>query len=320
MIVTNPRLAVSACLLGSKVRYNGDACEFRPLSRRWSEHLDLLGMCPEVGIGLGVPRPTIRLSRGDDGVRLVQPSSGEDLTDRMVAWSEKTIESLVDLGIDGVVLKKDSPSCGIERVKVHGRREGSPMRNGTGIFPMVAQALHPQVPMIEEGRLNDAEQAEHFLSRVHFHHRWRLAGAEGWTAARLMAFHNEHKLFLVARTADGKRRLGRVIADGFDAGKPASEVALAYMIEAQRSLGNLVHRGRFAHAMERALARLGVDVAPGVRQDIIASIHDYRRGLLPRMAPMLLIDHLARASGDVPNWLGHLAQPVPSSTGVLRRV
>jgi uncharacterized protein YbbK (DUF523 family) len=108
--VSNPRLAVSACLLGSKVRYNGDACEFRPLSRRWADHLDLLGICPEVGIGLGVPRPTIRLCRDDHGVRLIQPSTDEDLTDRMVAWSERTIESLVDLGIDGVVLKKDSPS------------------------------------------------------------------------------------------------------------------------------------------------------------------------------------------------------------------
>lgn len=318
--MSNPRLAVSACLLGSKVRYNGDACEFRPLSRRWADHLDLLGICPEVGIGLGVPRPTIRLCRDDHGVRLIQPSTDEDLTDRMVAWSERTIESLVDLGIDGVVLKKDSPSCGIERVKVHGRQEGSPMRNGTGIFPLVAQALHPQLPMIEEGRLNDAEQAEHFLSRVHFHHRWRRVGSEGWSPAGLMAFHNEHKLFLVARTADGKRRLGRIIAEGFDAGRPAEEVALAYMIEAQRSLGHLVHRGRFAHAMERALSRLGVDVAPGVRQDIITSIHEYRRGYLPRMAPMLLIDHVARTSGIVPNWLGHLAQPVPSGTGVLRRV
>lgn len=318
--MARPTIAVSACLLGKKVRYNGDACEFRPLSRRWSEELDLLPICPEVGIGLGVPRPTIRLARSDDGVRLIEPKGDRDLTEAMVAWSERTIEDLVGLGVDGLILKKDSPSCGIERVKVHGRQEGRPTRDGIGIFPMVAKALHPQLPMIEEGRLNDAEQAEHFLSRVHFHQRWRELGEAGWTASSLMAFHHEHKLFLVARTADAKRRLGRIIAEGFNSGLPAHEVALRYMIEAQSCLQTLVHRGRFAHAMERALARLKLDVASNVRQDIISAIHDYRRGLLPRMAPMMLLNHLARGQGDPPPWLGHLAQPVPASTGVLRRI
>ncbi|MEC8265062.1 MAG: DUF523 domain-containing protein, partial [Candidatus Thermoplasmatota archaeon] len=85
-----PLVAASACLLGSPVRYNGDACEFHPLSRRWSEHLRLLPVCPEVGIGLGTPRPSIRLSKGENGVRLIEPRSGKDLTDAMVAWATRT--------------------------------------------------------------------------------------------------------------------------------------------------------------------------------------------------------------------------------------
>ena len=315
-----PLVAASACLLGSPVRYNGDACEFRPLSRRWSEHLKLLPVCPEVGIGLGTPRPTIRLSRGPDGVRLVEPRSGNDLTDKMVAWAQRTSDDLAGLGVDGLVLKKDSPSCGVERVKVHPAKEGRPTRDGVGVFAMVFMALNPQIPVIEEGRLNDPNQAEHFLARVHFHHRWKAAGQDGWTAQRLMNFHQEHKIFLVARTADAKRKLGRSIAAGFDAGLPAAEVALTYMIEAQQHLNTLPRRGRFAHAMERALARMDLALSSPGREQVIRSIHAYRKGELPRMAPLVLLDHLAGAAGSVPPWLGHLSNPVPAATGVLARV
>ena len=315
-----PLVAASACLLGSPVRYNGDACEFRPLSRRWSEHLRLLPVCPEVGIGLGTPRPTIRLSKGENGVRLIEPRSGKDLTDAMVAWATRTADDLAGLGVNGLVLKKDSPSCGVERVKVHPAKEGRPQRDGVGVFAMVFMALNPQIPVIEEGRLNDPNQAEHFLARVHFHHRWQSAGQEGWTAQRLMAFHQEHKIFLVARTADAKRKLGRTIAAGFDAGLPASEVALKYMMEAQGHLNVLPRRGRFAHAMERALSRMDLALSTPRREEVIRSIHAYRKGHLPRMAPLLLLDHLAGSDGAIPPWLGHLSNPVPAATGVLAKV
>ena len=315
-----PLLAASACLLGSPVRYNGEACEFRPLSRRWSEHLKLLPVCPEVGIGLGTPRPTISLSKGPDGIRLIEPRSGNDLTNKMVAWAQRTSDDLAGLGVNGLVLKKDSPSCGVERVKVHPATEGRPSRDGVGIFAMVFMALNPQIPVIEEGRLNDPNQAEHFLARVHFHHRWQAAGEAGWTAKRLMTFHQEHKIFLLARTADAKRALGRTIAAGFDAGLPAAEVALTYMIQAQEHLNVLPRRGRFAHAMERALGRMDLALSPPRREQVIESIHAYRKGHLPRMAPLLLLDHLAGTSGSIPSWLGHLSNPVPAATGVLARV
>jgi uncharacterized protein YbbK (DUF523 family)/uncharacterized protein YbgA (DUF1722 family) len=273
-----------------------------------------------VGIGLGTPRPTIRLSKGENGVRLIEPRSGKDLTDAMVAWATRTADDLAGLGVNGLVLKKDSPSCGVERVKVHPAKEGGPQRDGVGVFAMVFMALNPQIPVIEEGRLNDPNQAEHFLARVHFHHRWQSAGQEGWTAQRLMAFHQEHKIFLVARTADAKRKLGRTIAAGFDAGLPASEVALKYMIEAQGHLNVLPRRGRFAHAMERALSRMDLALSSPRREEVIRSIHAYRKGHLPRMAPLLLLDHLAGSDGAIPPWLGHLSNPVPAATGVLAKV
>lgn len=312
-----PLVAASACLLGTPVRSDGEACEFRPLSRQWSEHLRLLPFCPEVGIGLGTPRPHLRLSKVDGGIRLVQPRSGKDLTDAMVAWATRTSDDLAGLGVNGLVLKEGSPSCGVDRVEVHPSEEGRVLREGVGVFTMVFMALNPHIPVIEEGRLNDPNQAEHFLARVHFHHRWQIAGQEGWTAQRLMAFHDEHEIFLVARTADAKRKLGQSIATGFDDGLPAAEVALRYMNEAQDDLNALPRRGRFAHAMERALSRMDPSLSSARREEIIRSIHAYRKGQLPRMAPLLLLDHLAGTDGSIPPWLGHLSNPVPAATGVL---
>lgn len=312
-----PLVAASACLLGTPVRSDGEACEFRPLSRQWSEHLRLLPFCPEVGIGLGTPRPHLRLSKVDGGIRLVQPRSGKDLTDAMVAWATRTSDDLAGLGVNGLVLKEGSPSCGVNRVEVHPSEEGRVVREGVGVFTMVFMALNPHIPVIEEGRLNDPNQAEHFLARVHFHHRWQIAGQKGWTAQRLMAFHDEHEIFLVARTADAKRKLGQSIATGFDDGLPAAEVALRYMIEAQDDLNVLPRRGRFAHAMERALSRMDPSLSSARREEIIRSIHAYRKGHLPRMAPLLLLDHLAGTDGSIPPWLGHLSNPVPAATGVL---
>ena len=111
--MNKPKLAVSSCLLGKKARYNGDAAEFRPLNRIWSEHLELIGVRPEVGIGMGVPRPTIRFVKGEELISLIDPKNGHDYTDKMLEFAEVQSDFLVASGISGFVFKKDSPSCGL---------------------------------------------------------------------------------------------------------------------------------------------------------------------------------------------------------------
>ena len=175
-MANKPKLAVSACLLGQKVRYNGDAAEFRTLSRKWSEHLELIPLCPEVGIGMGVPRPTIRLVREDGKIKLINPKNGEDFTTKMLEYSEIQSDLLASSGVCGFVFKKDSPSCGVERVKVYRGDNPQAVRDGRGMFATVFTTLNPHIPVIEEGRMSDSRQAEHFLARVHFFHEWYRAG------------------------------------------------------------------------------------------------------------------------------------------------
>ena len=317
---SKPKLAVSACLLGKKVRYNGDAAEFRALTRKWNGHFDLIGVCPEVGIGMGTPRPTIRLVNNGDSIRLVNPKNGEDFTSPMLEYAQLQADMLVESGISGFVFKKDSPSCGLERVKVYREGQVQATRDGVGMFAKVFTTLYPHIPVIEEGRLTDARQAEHYLARVHFFSLWREEGLKGWTAKSIMEFHNVNKLFLLSRSPDAKRKLGRLIADGFDNGDRPEAVALAYMTKAQQSLNVLTKSGPIAHAMERVLGKLSRNLSKSERQEMLEIIHDFRQGLLPRSAPLTLLQHhIRRCELDTPTNRRFIS-PIPLSLGLMARV
>ena len=253
-----PKLAVSACLLGEKVRSNGDAAEFRTLTRKWNGHFELVGVCPEVGIGMGTPRPMIQLANNGESIRLVNPKNGDDFTSPMLEYAQLQADVLVESGICGFVFKKDSPSCGLERVKVYSEGHEQATRDGSGMFSKVFTTLYPHIPVIEEGQLTDTRQAENYLARVHFFSLWYQEGLKGWTAKAIIEFHNVNKLFLLSRSPDAKRRLGRLIAGGFVNGDRPETVALAYMTEAQKSLNVLAKSGPIAHAMERVLGKMSV--------------------------------------------------------------
>lgn len=257
-----PRLAVSACLLGEKVRHNGGTAEFRALTNEWKGHFDMVSICPEVGIGMGTPRPTTRLVNDGESIRLVNPKNGDDFTSQMLEYAQLQADALVESGICGFVFKKDSPSCGLERVKVYREGHVQAVRSGMGMFAKVFTTLYPHIPVIEEGRLTDPRQAEHFFVRVHFFSLWYHEGKKGWTDKAIKEFHNVNKLFLLSRSPDAKRKLGRLITQGFDNGEHPETVALAYMTEAQQSLNVLTKTEPIAHAMERVLGPTDTTATP----------------------------------------------------------
>ncbi len=315
-----PKVAVSACLIGKKVRYNGDAAEFRTLSRKWSEHLELVPICPEVGIGMGVPRPTIRLVKRDGKLSLINPKNDDDFTDSMLEYAEIQSDLLASSNICGFVFKKDSPSCGLERVKVYRGDNPQAVRDGRGLFAMVFTSLNPHIPVIEEGRLTDPKQAEHFLSRVHFFQEWLNLGKDGWNAKKIMQFHNENKLFLLSRAPKMKRILGRLIAESFDNNAHPDNVALEYMTEAQRGLNVLTKRSRIAHTMERVLGRFSHQLDKEQKQEIVSVINAFRNGILPRSAPFVLLAHYLRLYKMNDKIMDRFISSTPLEMGLMAKV
>lgn len=165
MASSRPRIGISACLLGQEVRYDGGHKRDSFLTEILGSYVEWVPVCPEVELGMGTPRPPIRLERHGGEIRLVMPSTGADYTDAMRKFAERRVEVLANLDLDGYILKKDSPSCGLERVEVH-HGSGVVSQDGRGLFAAALMARLPDLPVEDEGRLDDPALRETFLKRV----------------------------------------------------------------------------------------------------------------------------------------------------------
>lgn len=294
---TKVRLGISACLLGQEVRYNGGHKRDAFLTDTLGRYVEWVDVCPEVEIGLGTPRPSMRLVRIGQGeaaeVRLVTPETGVDHTEPMRAWAARRVEGLARMELDGYVLKKDSPSCGMERVKLYPVDGGEPNKEARGLFAEALLRRLPHLPVEEEGRLNDPPLRENFISRVFAHARWRQAEAEEWTRAALMRFHERHKLLLMARNQAGMRRLGRLLGESARQDDPG-ELAQVYREGFTEAMRRPPTRRGHTNVLQHMAGYVSDRLDPDDRQELRETIERYRLGLLPLIVPMTLLRHYVR--------------------------
>jgi len=285
------RLGVSTCLLGENVRFDGGHARDRFVAETLGNWFEYVPVCPEVEIGMGSPRPTVRLVEEDRGTRLVAPSTGEDFTERMEAYAEARIAEISRLDLDGYILKKSSPTCGMERIRVY--RDGMPVRrDARGLFAARLMERWPALPVEEEGRLNDPRLRENFIERVFGRNRWRNLVRRGISRRRLVQFHTAHKLLLRAHNEAAYRRLGRIV--GSAGTVPDREIFAAYETGFQAALRSMATNKRHTNVLQHALGYLKKALAPAEKREILTAIEDYRRGLLPLVVPLTLLRHEVR--------------------------
>jgi len=294
-----PRLGISACLLGQKVRYDGQ-------HKRDEFCVDMLGpfvewrpVCPEVEVGMGTPRPSIRLIGRSESPRLVAERTGVDWTEAMAALAEARVAALAGEDLCGFVVKKDSPSCGLERVRVYPASGGVPRRDGTGAFVRVLQARLPLLPVEEEGRLKDPGLRESFVERVFAYRRWKALLAGGATRGALVAFHTAHKLALLSHSPDGYRKLGRIVAAA--KGRPLRQVTDEYGALFMAALGKVASRGRHVNVLTH-MAGYFEEAPQADRSELAEGIADFGRGHVPLVVPLTLVRSQVRRHG-----VGYLA-------------
>jgi len=280
------RLGVSSCLLGNEVRHDGGHARDRFVSDELGAWVEWVTVCPEVEIGLPVPRPTIRLVDEGDGVRLLVRETGQDLTDAMEGYSAARLAALREQGLDGFVLKKNSPSCGMERIRVH-RGGGLLHKKGAGIFAAAIALRWPELPVEEEGRLEDPGLRENFIERIFCRNRWRTFVARGASRHGLVLFHTAHKLLLRAHDESGYRELGRIVS-GMKGGTLAGTLA-AYEHEFQRTLSRRMTPRKHANVLQHALGYLKDKLESREKREILTAIEDHRTGLLPLIVPLTLL-------------------------------
>lgn len=281
------RLGISSCLLGQRVRYDGNHKRDDYITDTLARYFEFVPVCPEVGIGLGVPRPPIRLVGSVARPRAVGvDDSTLDVTDALAAYGRRQARMLDD--ISGYIFKSKSPSCGLARVKVYGRGAAAP-RLGAGVYAAAFRAAQALLPVEEEGRLNDAALRDNFLERVFAYRRWRQLQASGVSAARLIAFHTAHKLALMAHGPSRYAALGRVVAGADRRG--ARAVAARYIDGFMCVLSYPATRRMHANVLQHAAGYLKRDLDAGDRHELRDAIESYRTGALPLLVPVTLLRH-----------------------------
>jgi len=285
------RIGVSACLLGREVRYDGGHKRDAFLVETFGPYVEWVPVCPEVELGLGIPRPTLRLERRGDQVRLIMPETGDDHTDAMRRYATERVVLLAQEDLCGYILKKDSPSCGMERVKVYGAH-AIPSKSGRGVFADALMRHYPTLPVEEEGRLNDPLLRENFVERVFAYRRLRTLFTGRWKLGDLVAFHTVHKLQLMAHSPETYERLGRFVAIAKNVAR--AEVRARYESLFMQGLTVLATRQRHTNVLQHMAGYFKKQLDDDAKRELQSVIDDYRRGLVPLIVPITLIRHYVR--------------------------
>jgi len=285
------RIGISSCLLGEKVRYDGGHKRDAYLVETFGRFVEWVPVCPEVEMGLGTPRETLRLVRIGEEVRMVMPRTGADHTDAMRSYAERRLNELAQEDLCGYVLKKGSPSCGMERVRVFDG-QGLPAKSGRGLFAEALLQRFPNLPVEEEGRLYDPRLRENFIERVFAYHRLRTLFAGRWKLGELVAFYTSHKLLLMAHSPRAYAALGHLVAGG--KALPRPELRLRYEEGFMQALAEMATTRRQTNVLQHMVGYLRPHLDEASRRELHSLLEDYRHGLIPLIVPLMLIRHYVR--------------------------
>ena len=283
-----PKLGISTCLLGQQVRYDGGHKRDHFLTDTFGRHVEWLPVCPEVEIGMGIPREAVRLVGDPLKTKMIAERSGKDWTVPFNSFAAKRVQSLAAMGLAGYVFKKDSPSCGMERVRLY-KAQGAPTRQGRGLFAAAIMRQLPLLPVEEEGRLNDPALRTNFVERVFAYHRWQQLAQRRHSISALIDFHTRHKLLLLAHSDSHYRKLGRIVAS-----MKRPRVADSY-----HEYGRLFMEGLSIHAtakkhcnvLHHMMGYFSERLTAAERQELLGLIGDLRRSLVPLIVPLTLVRH-----------------------------
>jgi len=277
------KIGVSACLLGAEVRFDGGHKRNDFLVDTLGRFVVFVPICPEVEIGLGVPRETLRLVHDSDasGVpRLFGNHTGIDYTNSMNSYAQRRVSALE--GLSGYVLKANSPSCGVQRVPVYGT--GTAIRDGAGLFASALMQRYPSLPVEEEERLSDRRLRENFVERIFTYRRLRSFFSSRWSIGALAQFHTAHKLTLMAHSPQAYQEMGRLVASAKR--QPRNEVEQRYQSAFMEASKELATTARHSNLLHHMLGYLRPHLDDGSRHELVRLIDDYQRGRVPLGVPL----------------------------------
>ena len=279
-------IGISACLLGQKVRFDGGSKPSTFCLTQFSNHVQYQSFCPEVAIGLPIPRATIRLIKKEQMIKVAQPDGSGDVTEQLSAYGKKVAAMTEHLS--GYIFCAKSPSCGMERVKVYTESGNSLSSKGVGAFAKEIMQANPLLPCEENGRLNDLAIRENFVARVYAYKHWQTLLASGLTHHKLMSFHSQYKYKLMSHDLVAYKKLGQLLASNK---QDINLLAQDYISQFMAAMTKIATRKKHANTLAHIQGYFSKQLKANERQELTNSIDDYRKGLIPLIAPLTLIKH-----------------------------
>lgn len=282
-------LGLSGCLAGQAVRYDGASKRFK-LRQKLQESFELRPFCPELAIGLGVPRKTLRLVGERHEPQVIQSDGTLNVTGKLQQYAGRVARSIQNSSeLCGFIVCKGSPSCGMEGVKRYSE-EGNVLGHDTsGVFTAELMRRIPHLPVEEDGRLNDRGLLENFLTRIFALQRWRVVEHQGFSASALLDFHRRHKFLLLAHDQARYRILGTMLANL--AAADINTLAQQYIVEFMAGMQKVPSQGQQCNVLMHLQGYVKNKLKPREREELAELILAYRNGEMPRQAPMALLRH-----------------------------
>ena len=283
------KIGVSSCLLGEKVRWNGDHKQNHFVREILANYFEYISICPEMEVGMGVPRETVALYGNLEKSRMISRKTQTDWTKPMQKYIQVRINSLTREDLCGFIFKSKSPSCGLSRVPVYSEFGSHSVRHGSGMFAREFTNKFPLIPTEDEGRLNDSRIRENFIVKVFSFYRLQNLFKENFSIGRLVKFHTQQKYLLLAHSRKHYDALGQLVAkpkslkieDLKDRYGKIFMEALTFKATPKKNTDVLLHMMGF---LKQILSK-------GEKADILSTIEDYRKELLPLIVPVTLIHH-----------------------------
>ncbi|QIL86727.1 DUF523 and DUF1722 domain-containing protein (plasmid) [Vibrio sp. HDW18] len=282
------KIGVSACLLGAKVRFDGGHKISRFITDELARYAEFVSVCPEMGMGLPVPRPTLRLISENQRIRLVETKDGvRDHTEALENYAQHKIAELSDSKLCGYIVCAKSPSCGMERVKVY-KNNGSE-KEGVGIYTRILLEKMPWLPVEEDGRLHDPVLCENFITRIYCLHDFYTHLGDAASAKKVVDFHSRYKLMLMAHHPQSYQMLGQLVAQ-------VKQYSLETFIQQYRlglmqALTQRASRKNNTNVLMHLQGYFKRVLNPLQKAELSQVIESYRIGELPLLAPLTLLKH-----------------------------
>ena len=281
-------VGIGSCLAGNEVRYNGQSKSPNQHVRDICAHFDSRAFCPEMGIGLGVPRPPIHLVGTEDKVRIVDVEThGNDYTEQIRDYARCVLEQAPTLC--GYILVKGSPSCGYGRVKRYSDKGHHLASDQDGVFAAALAQLDPLLPLEDDGRLNDPGLRESFVTRAYAYHEWKNLQRDGLTARRIIEFYSRYKYLVMAHHVPSYKSLGRMLSH--TGKRDLQELADEFIATLMSALTHRATRRSHSNVLFHISGYLKRSVPSEQRQRLSALIEDYRTGEVPLIVPITMLKH-----------------------------